>query len=617
MSKHHIDSLNSDIDFNDKTPKTFAKKARDIGVGFVLAMIFVGMGMWGIGGFYNNGKENYIAQIGNEIITEMHVETEMIKLKKRLPDMSFNPYIRSLVIQDLILSKILKQEAKSLNLNLSNEVIAQYIAKNKEFADENGFNKNKFNSFLSNAGLTEAEYIEKIRQKIVTDVIVNIIGLPKIDFSNLATLELKMKNQKRIIDLFIIPNDSTNTVLSEQELSDFYLSHKNLFVEKSQMQIEYISSDDIISKHKASLTKQDLEDEFNKTYNQKHSERRAIYLLSLNSQEDIDKALFLLKNRKKNFIEVASIFNKKEKDISIDSIGYFDLQPNIRDIVFELPLNKISDAIQISSDKFIVVQVRKIMTEKLDIAEKNNIINSLSDKLLKQKNCEKLMSYRDQARDLLSSGKELKDVANILDVALISKKITQESQDKFIDLFEKSVNFVDIIENGECSFDVVRIAEKQETRNKDFNEAYKDISTALKKVKTEEYIFNIANEVKSNLEKMDRKNATLMKNFIQGRKMTKISDLKVSRQDNNLSDEMKIAIYDAKKDDIMGPFIRKDGSFVVAILNNIDDNIKYSQNEITQISSEIWEQKQHDMQDLYKNYLYKKYNVKLYEKINK
>ena len=112
MSKHHIDSLNSDIDFNDKTPKTFAKKARDIGVGFVLAMIFVGMGMWGIGGFYNNGKENYIAQIGNEVITEMHVETEMIKLKKRLPDMSFNPYIRSLVIQDLILSKILKQEAK-------------------------------------------------------------------------------------------------------------------------------------------------------------------------------------------------------------------------------------------------------------------------------------------------------------------------------------------------------------------------------------------------------------------------------------------------------------------------------------------------------------------------
>ena len=45
--------------------------------------------------------------------------------------------------------------------------------------------------------------------------------------------------------------------------------------------------------------------------------------------------------------------------------------------------------------------------------------------------------------------------------------------------------------------------------------------------------------------------------------------------------------------------------------------MKYGQNEITAISSEIWEQKQHDMQDLYKNYLYKKYNVKLYEKINK
>jgi hypothetical protein len=304
-------------------------------------------------------------------------------------------------------------------------------------------------------------------------------------------------------------------------------------------------------------------------------------------------------------------------DISIDSIGYFDLQPNVRDIVFELPLNKISDAIQISSDKFILAQVRKIMTEKLDIAEKNRMINSLSDKLLKQKNCEKLMSYRDQIRDLISSGKELKDAADMLGVTVISKKITQDSQDKFIELFDKSINFIDIIENGECSFDVVKIAEKQESRNKDFNEAYKDISVELKKVKTEEYIFNMANEVKSNLEKMDRKNATLMKNFIQGRKMSKITDLKISRQDNNISDEMKIAIYDAKKDDIIGPFKKKDGSFVIAILNNIDDNIKYSQNEITEISSEIWEQKQHDMQDLYKNYLYKKYNVKLYEKINK
>ncbi len=596
-----------------------AQSRKKISIWIITGIIFIGMLAWGIGGFINNGKEYYVATIGSEVITEMHLETEMTKIQKNNYDKSLVPYIREIALQNIILGKILKQEAKTLNLDLSDKLIAQHIIKDKQFEGEAGFDKTKFNEFLNNGNLTEKEYIERIKQKIVTEVIIGIINLPKANLANLANYQLKSRNQKRIIDLFILPKQNNNTIeVSEQELSDFYLSHKNLFVQKANANIKYISSEDAVKKNFTIVSNKEVETEFNKIYGGKYSESRSIYMLTLTSQEDIDKALFLLKNRKKKFLEVAAIFDKKEKDILIDNISYFDLQPHVRDVVFSLPINKTSDSVQITSDRFAIIQVNKIFSTRQDITEKNKAMRIIYDNLLKQKNCEKIMMIRDQARDMIAMGKNIDEIASFLGIVATDKKIIQNSNDTFdkiIDNPELSEGYTDIIE-GDCRFDLVVVEKMEKFRNKEFNEAYVDIIKALKQTKAEELSINMANDVKKQLEKLDTKNTSLLNNFAKGRNMKINTNFKILHNDKNIDYDLKDKVFNSKLNDIVGPILLKDGFYVVAILRRIENNDNYKKNEVDQLSSEIIKEKQSDMQDLYKKYLYDKYNVKIY-KLNK
>ncbi|MDF2965223.1 MAG: ppiD [Rickettsiaceae bacterium] len=168
-----------------------------------------------------NAQKNEITRIQN--LTGNPLTTEQIHQLN----------IPSMIIEQLINSRMLTQLVQQYNLDFTNNLMLEQIKKLPVFQNDKGvFDPKLFAYVLHNAGISEEDYIKRIKDEIAEQIVISMFAsnalAPKLLVQNIADY----LNEVRTMEIVSI--DATNVPLtdhnfSQETLQNYYEAHKQSY----------------------------------------------------------------------------------------------------------------------------------------------------------------------------------------------------------------------------------------------------------------------------------------------------------------------------------------------------------------------------------------------------
>lgn len=386
------------------------KFAKSFFVKVLLVILLASFVLWGAGDMIRNSGSSAVMKVGDVTYSAQEfnvVLSEQINaISNQFGITIDNNLLKDPMLQDLILNQVVNkslilQEAKANGLLVSDEMVKYEIATIPYFQKDGKFNKDLFQMFLSNSGMSESRFIEVIKNDIISQNMATIFNIsrivPSIKAKNLAAARLAKR------DLSVLEISSSEVKIAEEpsneELQSIYEEEKSAFVIPEERSVSYFefSLNDINSDIKVK------DEELHEVYKARKSlfvipEKRSVKQIIFSSEKEAHKAYEALKNEK-SFDEVAKEFSREKKTHSMGEITRDGLQPDIADAVFSAGKGEYTsvmksplgyhiffiDSVKPQSEKS--YQDAKAELEKSYINEKKyelfaELANNISDKIL-------------------------------------------------------------------------------------------------------------------------------------------------------------------------------------------------------------------------------------------
>lgn len=186
------------------------------------------------------GRDSTAATVGNEKISIMKVYQEarrLLALRQNIENTEIDMkkeagHLTLAALQHLIQQSLLSQELARLSFTVSDTFIRDEILKMKAFQTADGkFNKEAFLHVLAQNNMTEASFVESLRQEKAQqrflEALVADVHIPQ----SAATRLYAFDTQKRQISLVTITpaNIKIDRQPTDQDLRTFYVEHDRLF----------------------------------------------------------------------------------------------------------------------------------------------------------------------------------------------------------------------------------------------------------------------------------------------------------------------------------------------------------------------------------------------------
>jgi peptidyl-prolyl cis-trans isomerase D len=220
---------------------------RDRAQGFfawvMLILIGVPFALWGIQNYFDSGKEQPVAVVGDRDFYERDVQRVYEQSLANLVGIADfdEKQIKQEALEKLIREEILAQNAEEKHLVVSDVDVREFIQTLPYFQTEGKFDKEKYKITLSSQGMNPGEFAMQVKRALVMEQFQR--GLTDSAFVTSKQVEsfLRLKNQERNIAYLTIPLKKSDQNYTAAEIEDFY--HKNLssFQNPERVIIEYIA----------------------------------------------------------------------------------------------------------------------------------------------------------------------------------------------------------------------------------------------------------------------------------------------------------------------------------------------------------------------------------------
>ena len=340
----------------------------------LFGLLILTFGIWGIGDiFRNRPTDTTVATVGSESIDAAALQTALQPALERLSmQLGTQVDLRQAkqmgivqqVLAQLIDNSIIDQEAKGMQLDVSDAVIRDMITRDPMFRGAGGgFDRNAFEALLAANHMTEAQYVERVRHDIARDDL--LLSLTACVSAPQAIVDrlYRYRNEKRVADIVALPVSSAVNFgqPSDAELKKFYDAHPDMFRAPEYRGFTM-----------ASLTPADLaakieipEAKLKSAYDQRQDEfvlpeRRDVQQILAPSEEKA-KAVEAALAAGKDWTTVAqTIAGQDPQSIDLGLVKREDLPKQLADAAFSLPLDKPSAPIK-STLGWHILQVVKIV----------------------------------------------------------------------------------------------------------------------------------------------------------------------------------------------------------------------------------------------------------------
>ncbi|WP_119396483.1 SurA N-terminal domain-containing protein [Salinibius halmophilus] len=157
---------------------------------------------------------------------------------------------RQQAIQQMVNDILIQQQADSLGMSLSDRAIAQQLASEEAFQDENGeFDPNIYRLAIGNAGYTPIMFREYIRDVTAGQHL--RFALAASDFAVYADSEalIRLQDQTRDFNIKRFAPSDFDVDVTEEEIAEFYANNETRYIKAEQAQASFVelTLDDVAS----------------------------------------------------------------------------------------------------------------------------------------------------------------------------------------------------------------------------------------------------------------------------------------------------------------------------------------------------------------------------------
>ena len=364
----------------------------------ILGFIILSFALTGISSFLVTNQSNEIAQVNGQVITKnvfernykMQLEQQKANYGKLFDYLaSNNNYLQTLqeqTLTSLINQELLNQQSEQYSQRVSDSSVRKYILSLPDFQNEGKFNTEKYISLLKRSGLNTNTFESMLRKDLEREQIVMAVADSNFNLTEEQHYRQKLIHQKRkALYQEIDTSDFTSQVqIKDQEILDYYESHKRDFQTEEQLSIEYIDLKISALKENIQINEKDAF-----AYYESHKsdftepEKRSIKHIMLNKKSSLDI------NKIYEELEKTSDFNglaKKYSQISssFDSDAFFtngEIPNPLNDTLFSLEKGELSNIIETENEYHIIKLVDIRVGNEIDFKVVNNsIIERLKEK---------------------------------------------------------------------------------------------------------------------------------------------------------------------------------------------------------------------------------------------
>ena len=348
----------------------FAKASKNILIKVLVIIIIAVFALWGIGDLFSSGKNNVVAEIGNENIYTQDFNQE---LRNELRNQNISNIQEAIknnfhyqVLNKLVSSKIIEIYSRENNIFVSEKTLANFIKQIPEFQTNKEFSRIKYEKYLLENGLTANTFEQNFKQSLLKKIIIDSFtgGLKSTSYHE--TVVHKYVTKEIGIQYIELNQIIKNINFTELEIKTYYDENKSNLLSDEYREFEFLVLD----------------------VNNLGEGNNDLFFKKISEIENN-----ILEN--KNFLEIAEKYNLNNKNaFTINKSGYLinseksaDLDQKIIEKLFNLNDNFKTDLVE-TKGKFYLLTLKKIILPKtllLNEKTKKFIINDMKLKKLSEK----------------------------------------------------------------------------------------------------------------------------------------------------------------------------------------------------------------------------------------
>ena len=329
---------------------------------------------WGLESYQNQDGEDYIAIVSGEKIHRQEFDQSLRNRYHAMRDamgdsfdiaMLDDPRVRASVLEELIQTRLLNQEAVRLGFAIKDSQLVSALQSVPQFQQDNEFSNQLYRELLRDQGMEVVRFETNIRQEMMRNQVID--GYLKNGFisNTVAKNIMRLSGEKReISSVHIDPAQFASKVKpSNDEIKEYYGNHQADFKRPEEIQVEYLvlSVDDLAKNIQVSSEETKKYFEEHKAEFGQIEERQASHILlsapATASNADKEKArskaeelLLQIKQAPQNFAKFAKEHSQdagsSDKGGDLGFFGRNTMDKVFEDEVFQMEKEEIRGPIQ-------------------------------------------------------------------------------------------------------------------------------------------------------------------------------------------------------------------------------------------------------------------------------
>ena len=385
---------------------------------FLLTILIISFAVWGVADVFRGFGAGTLARVGDveispdEFQTAYRNQLDMLgQFGRRLtPEQARTFGLDMRALSGLIDTAAVDSHARRLNLAVSDETVAQQIAREPSFRTSDGkFNKEAFQSFLTQVRLTEQGFLAQRRKDEVREQLTGAIasGVSVPEASVIAAYN--WREEKRKLEFVTIPESAVKVAdPDEAQLKEIYEQSKRQFVVPESRKLSVLLLEQAEVKSRVSISDDEIKGYFDTNRATLDvPERRRIHQISFKDKAAAEAARKAIEGGK-SFLMVAleteGLAGRLPGLLARADIG--DLK--FAEVAFSLAKDKVSEIVQGAGGPMLVM-VSEIAPGKARTLDE--VKDEIRDKLSEQKIAAELNSLHDAVDNGRASRKPLADIA--------------------------------------------------------------------------------------------------------------------------------------------------------------------------------------------------------------
>src|SRR5210317_1845023 len=459
----------------------FAKASKNILIKVLVIIIIAVFALWGIGDLFSSGKNNVVAEIGNENIYTQDFNQE---LRNELRNQNISNIQEAIknnfhyqVLNKLVSSKIIEIYSRENNIFVSEKTLANFIKQIPEFQTNKEFSRIKYEKYLLENGLTANIFEQNFKQSLLKRIIIDSFtgGLESTSYHE--NVVHKYVTKEIGIQYLELNQIIKNINFTELEIKAYYDENKSNLLSDEYREFEFLVLDvnnlgegnnDLFFKKISEIENNILENknflEINEKYNLNNKNAFTInksgYLINAEKSADLDQKIIeklfnLNDNFKTDLVETKGKFYLLTLKKIIPPKSLLLNEKTKKFIIKDMKLKKLSEKIKSINNE--IKEAKKDLFEKIQKKENLTLKEIFfksrfeANKLFSQSNIQQIFQKKLKENLLLETNGEFylvkvnkesysEDTISAEKKKLYEKQVISDFSNQILFLFDKILN---------------------------------------------------------------------------------------------------------------------------------------------------------------------------------